>query len=428
MHKEQAHKEPRQETPPQKEQVELRQVAPDILITSVLNPSMRVFDIEMRTGYGTSYNSYAVIGSQKTALIDACHASFARDWLEKIDAALGGMPPDYLVMNHTEPDHSGAVSALLERWPQIPIIVSAPGAMNLKHITNREDLNLQMIKTTSHLDLGDISLHFILAPFLHWPDTMFTWLPERKVLFSGDFLGAHFCEPRLFDTQVLYRRDYIHEMESYFNSIMGPFKSYVLQGLDKLADINANFICPSHGPIVTKGCELENSLVRYRQWATPRPAQPTRIALFYCSAYGNTARLAEHIVQGVTEILPAAHISSHNLVLNEPGDLHEALNNSDALLIGSPTINRDALPVVWNLLAEIDAINIVKRPVALFGTYGWSGEAVPHLAARLQNLRARVFEPQLRVRFVPRATDLEAAKGFGRNFARQTFLPQEGDV
>ncbi|MDR2672374.1 MAG: FprA family A-type flavoprotein [Coriobacteriales bacterium] len=395
-------------------------VAPDVFVTSVLNPSMRVFDVVMGTKYGTSYNSYLVSGTTKTALIETSHATFATDWLEKVEAVLAGSAPDYLVMNHNEPDHSGAVVALLEHYPDVEIVISAAGAINLRHITNRTDLKLTVVKDTDSLDLGGLTLHFMMAPLLHWPDTMFTWLPERKVLFSCDFLGAHFCEPRLFDHAVVYRRAFTAEIKNYFDSIMGPFKPFVLKGLDKLNDLDIDFICPSHGPILTKGCELENSLQRYREWAMPAqkdtPDAP-HIALFYCSAYGNTAKLAQQITRGVTEALPAAQVDSYNLVETEPDILTAKLNDADALLIGSPTINRDALPVVWELLAGIDAINIIKRPVALFGSYGWSGEAVPHLAQRFEDLKARVFEQKFKVRFVPTDADLEAAAGFGRDFA-----------
>ncbi|MDR3315541.1 MAG: MBL fold metallo-hydrolase, partial [Coriobacteriales bacterium] len=206
----------------------MRNISPSVLITSVLNPNMRTFDVVMHTEYGTSYNSYVVLGSEKIALIDSSHLSFCEPYFDNLDRALEGRTPDYLVMNHTEPDHSGTVAALLERYPELTIIISQAGALYLKRIVNRDDLNLRIVKNGDTLELGDKTLHFIIAPFLHWPDTMFTWLPEEKVVFTCDFLGAHYCEPQLFDTKVIYRDAYTDAVHNYFSCIFSPFKSYVL--------------------------------------------------------------------------------------------------------------------------------------------------------------------------------------------------------
>jgi flavorubredoxin len=396
----------------------MEQVTPAVLVTSVLNPNMRVFDVVMRTAYGTSYNSYAVIGSEKIALIDASHATFSGDYLLKVEAALAGRKPDYLVMNHTEPDHSGTVRFLLERYPDITVVISRAGALYLKNIVNRDDFKLQTVSDGDSLSLGDKTLHFLSAPFLHWPDTMFTWLPEEKVVFTCDFLGAHYCEPRLFDSRVTYPDAYASAVRNYFDCIFGPYKPYVLKGLDILDGIDADFACTSHGPILTKGHQLEAVRRNYRQWAFQDPCDHPRIPLFFCSAYGNTKLLAERVAQGVRQALPNAEVTLFDLVDHELSELAPVMNDSSAFIIGSPTINRDALPVVWKLIADIDAVAIAKRPVALFGSYGWSGEAIPHLAERLTALKARVFENQLRVAFTPTDADLDTAEQLGREFAQ----------
>jgi flavorubredoxin len=391
-------------------------VTPAVLITSVLNPNMRVFDVVMHTEYGTSYNSYMVVGTKKIALIDASHATFGGDYLDKVAQALEGRSPDYLVLNHTEPDHSGTVATLLEHYPDIIIVISQAGALYLKNIVNRDDLKLMIVRDKDSLDLGDRTLHFISAPLLHWPDTMFTWLPEDKVVFTCDFLGAHYCEPRLFDTRVTYPAAYVSAIKNYFDCIFAPFKPSVLKGLEKLDALDATFACTSHGPILTKGHELERTKERYRQWATKGPCDHRRIPLFYCSAYGNTERLATHVARGVLRSQSDADVTCYDLVKHDLSELSELLNASDAFLIGSPTINRDALPVVWKLIADIDAVTIAKRPVALFGSYGWSGEAVPHLAERLSSIKAAVFEKHLKVAFTPTDADLKAAEELGEEF------------
>jgi flavorubredoxin len=377
---------------------------------------MRVFDVVMRTEYGTSYNSYVVVGSQSIALIDAAHATFYEDYFEKLEGALEGRVPDYLVMNHTEPDHSGTVAALLERYPELTVVISKAGAIYLKNIINRSDFKMRIVADGDSLDLGDQTLHFISAPFLHWPDTMFTWLPAKNIVFTCDFLGAHYCEPQLFDHRVIYRDAYSDAVKNYFDCIFAPFKPYVLKGLEKLNTLDAHYACTSHGPILTKICDLERVKAYYRAWATEEPHKRKRIPLFYCSAYGNTEQLATHVARGLLRSQQAAEITCYDLVEHDLAQLAALLNESDAFLIGSPTINRDALPIVWNLIAGIDAVTISRRPVALFGSYGWSGEALPHLAERLTSLRAKVFEEQFKVSFTPTPADLKAAETFGETF------------
>ncbi|MDR1358726.1 MAG: FprA family A-type flavoprotein [Coriobacteriales bacterium] len=390
-----------------------------VFITSVLNPNMRVFDVVMCTEYGTSYNSYVVVGSDKTALIDANHATFSHEWLEKVDEALGGGKPDYLVLNHTEPDHSGCVAACLKRYPELEVVCSAAAAINIKHITNLPELEPRVVKDGESIDLGGLTLQFVSAPFLHWPDTMFTWIPEQKLLFSCDFLGAHFCEPRLFDHKIVFARDYTTAFKEYYDAIMAPFGPWVAKGLDKLEALDPEVVAPSHGPILTKRGRLATGIEHYRAWsAVPAADTPRKISLFYCSAYGNTQKLAAAIATGIRKALPEARVCAHDLVDADMAHLGAELNSSDAFLLGSPTLNRDAVPPIWNLVAEIDAVNIAKRPVAFFGSYGWSGEALPALSERLATLKAAVYEPQFRVRFVPSENELDAAEEFGAEFAR----------
>ncbi|MCL2654614.1 MAG: FprA family A-type flavoprotein [Coriobacteriia bacterium] len=406
-------------------------VTPSILVTSVLNPNMRVFDVAMRTEYGTSYNSYVVIGSEKIALIEAAHADFLDVYFAHLDEALEGRTPDYLVLNHTEPDHTGTVAALLERYPELKIVISRSGALFLKSIVNRDDLDCLIVSDGEVLDLGERSLQFICAPLLHWPDTMFTYCPEERTVFTCDFLGSHYCEPDTFDVKITYPAAYLSSAKHYFDSIMSPFSPAVRCGLDKVRALDVDYVCVSHGPILTRGCELERQIARYSKWATETGAGagagagatggsscvPLRVPVFFCSAYGNTAALAEHIATGIRAALAGATVELYDLIEYDLAELRALMNASDAFALGTPTVNRDALGVVWELLAGIEGINFAKRPVAVFGSYGWSGEGVPHVVERLASMKAAVFEQQLRVKFVPTAADLAAAEDFGRQFA-----------
>ena len=394
-------------------------VTPSIQVTSVLNPNMRIFDVSMRTEYGTSYNSYVVQGREKIALIEAAHASFIDAYFDHLDRVLEGRTPDYLVLDHTEPDHTGAVRALLERYPDIAIVISRPGSLFLKHIVNRADLDCLVVGDGDTLDLGGKTLRFISAPLLHWPDTMFTYCPQDKTVFTCDFLGSHYCEPEIFDTKITYPRAYESAAKHYFDSIMAPFAPSVRAGLEKLRALDIEYACVSHGPILTRGHELERQIERYTAWAAEAPRDHPRVPVFFCSAYGNTAALAARVTAGIRAAAPTAEVELHDLTEHSLEELRALMNASDAFALGTPTINREALPVVWELLAGADGINFAKRPVAVFGSYGWSGEGVPHIAERLTSMKAAVFEQQLRVQFTPTEADLDSAESLGRAFAQQ---------
>ena len=204
----------------------------DVWSVGVLNPSLRVFDIVMTSPYGTSYNAYLVTGGEKTALIETVHKDYFDQLVGNIEEVLPLEKLDYLIMNHTEPDHSGSVRALLERCPNLTVLCSNPARKFLSAIAN-EDFPCRVVKDGDTLDLGGKTLTFLSAPLLHWPDTMFTWDPADQTLFTCDFLGAHFCEPTMVDTgiQAEYRGRYEAELKNYFDCIFGPFHPAVLAAL-----------------------------------------------------------------------------------------------------------------------------------------------------------------------------------------------------
>ncbi|MDR2515710.1 MAG: FprA family A-type flavoprotein [Christensenellaceae bacterium] len=397
----------------------MRKIKPSINFAGVLNPGMRVFDVIMRTEYGTSYNSYVVKGAEKTAIIEASHRGFSHLYGQILEEALEGRTPEYLILNHTEPDHSGSVACLLEKYPGLQVFCSQAAAIYLKNIVNREGFSPHIVRDGDSLDLGGTTLKFISAPFLHWPDSIFTYLPEEKTVFSCDFLGAHYCEPGVLDQEIVYGPEYFGALKYYYDCIFGPFAPYVRAGLQKLKSLEFDTVCPSHGPVLTKDGVLGRVLELYEGWSAEKQAGPARIPIFYCSAYGNTKSLAQAVREGILNAIPDANAPLYNIIEHDLSALAEELNGSGAFLIGSPTINREAVPPAWQLLSLADAVNIQKRPVALFGSFGWSGEALPHLAERLSSLKCAVFGQQLKVCFVPTDEDLAAAKAFGEAFAKQ---------
>ena len=247
---------------------------------------------------------------------------------------------------------------------------------------------------------------------------MFTWCPEEKTLFPCDMFGSHYCEPYVFDYNTVYPDKYEIAFKGYYDAIFGPFKPYVISGLDKIKDLDIQRICTSHGPVITKQGRLDYVMEQYRIWSTPVPKETRQIPLFYCSAYGNTGLIAHAIRDGIREALPEADCETYDLNKHELGDMAALLNSADAFCVGSPTLNADAVAPIWMLLAHVDAINSKKKPVLVFGSYGWSGEAVPNLTARLNGLKMNVFGEGLKITFVPSEEDLAAAKELGRQFAQ----------
>ncbi|MEG0693229.1 MAG: FprA family A-type flavoprotein, partial [Oscillospiraceae bacterium] len=362
----------------------INRITNDVYSVGVLNPSLRIFDVVMATEFGTTYNSYIVKGSEKTALIDSSHLDFFEAYIENLKDVCEISSIEYLIMNHNEPDHSGSIVKLLELLPNLKIITTQAGSIYLKNIVNNKDMNITVAKDGDTLDLGGKTLTFINAPFLHWPDSMFTYLKEEKILFSCDFFGSHYCEPRIFDTLMLPKRkiQYDSALLNYFTAIFSPFKPYVAKGLEKIKDLEIDYACTSHGPILSKQGFLPEVMDKYAKWCAPATKDKKVIPLFYCSAYNNTELIAQSIAEGISEIMPTAEVNCYDLNEHNMSDMAALLNSCDAFMIGSPTINKDAVPPIWVLLSHIDAINIAKRPVAIFGSYGWSGEAFKNIRLR----------------------------------------------
>lgn len=383
----------------------------------VLNPNMRIFDVIMRTEFGTSYNAYLITG-EKNVLIDTVHLNFFDEYLDNIRSVIDPAKLDYLIMDHNEPDHSGSINKLLEIAPQLQILSSPGGKIYLSHITNRPDLNVRAVKDGETLDIGGgKTLRFVNAPFLHWPDSMFTWLEADKVAFTCDFLGCHFCEPRVLDSRVIYKKNFESAFRVYFDAIFSPFKPYVVKGLEKLNGLDADYVCTSHGPVLTRGVFLETAKERYAEWSAPAARTVKDIPVFYCSAYGNTAALAERIAAGIRSVCPDAQVPLFDLNENDMSEMKARMNEADAFLLGSPTINKDAVPPVWEMACSVDAINCKGKLVTAFGSYGWSGEGVPGLVSRLKGLGMKVFEEGYTCRFVPSEEERKAAFAFGARFA-----------
>lgn len=385
----------------------------NVYSVGVLNPSLRVFDIVMESRYGTSYNAFLITG-EKNVLIDTVHAPFFEEYLSNIRSIIDISKIDYLIMNHTEPDHSGSVAKLLEINPNITVYCTTAAKMYLSAITN-ENFKCIVVKQDDKLDVGGRELEFIVAPLLHWPDSMFTWMPSEKTLFTCDFLGAHFCEPTMLDSAVHYEDKYLGEFRYYYDGIFSPFKPYVLAGLDKIKDLPVEMVCPSHGPCLTGSIQKCETL--YREWSQPVVHEKKIVGILYASAYGCTTKLAQAAYDALSKN-EALDVRKTDIVFTPFTEVAQLANEADALLVGSCTINRDAPKIVWDMLASIDAINTKQKPAGAFGSYGWSGEAVPMIKSRLEHLKYRFIGDGLKINFMPTDADLAAMASYAEEIIK----------
>lgn len=392
------------------------EIAPGTHWIGALDPSLREFDIILKTANGTTYNSYCVRGTQGVAIIDTVKESHADEFFERLEQVVRYDEITTIVLNHLEPDHSGALPELMRRAPQAKLYISAKGKLMLKALVKSIELEFTIVKTGDTVDLGGRTLQFINTPFLHWPDTQCTLVEEQGVLFSGDVFGCHFCDARLFNDQV---GDFRFSFEYYYQHIMRPFREHVLEALELLEPLPIKLIAPAHGPILREA--PLSYMQRYRQLASPLlhnevGANNKSLLVFYISSYGNTARMAQAVGEGA-ETIAGVRVSLYDLQAGGDLPFVDLIEEADGLAIGSPTINGDAVKPVWDLLSSLAVIKVSDKLGASFGSYGWSGEAINMVEDRLRGLKLRVPIKGVRARLIPTEEELESCRDLGKQLA-----------
>ena len=387
------------------------QAKENIWYVGVQDPGLRVFDIIMHSDHGTSYNSYIVKGTEKTVLFETSKEPFFEEFLANIREVCDPASLDYIVVNHTEPDHTGSMKRLLELAPGATVLGSGTALTFLKEIVNGP-FPSRAVTEKDEIDLGGLTMKFLSVPMLHWPDSMYTYIPELKALFTCDSFGCHYADPRVFND--LIDGDFTPAYKYYFDHIIGPFKDpFMRSALDKIGSLPVEFVGNGHGPVLRSG--VQKYFDMYRTWCRPEQRPEKVVAVAYVSAYGYTRRLAEHIRDGLKE--GGVRVEMYDLVSDDTA-AKAAVAAADGFLLGSPTLVGDALPPVYEMFLGLNPIIHKGKPAGAFGSYGWSGEAVPNLTARMQQLRLSLPLEGMRVRFCPTQEDLAAAVQFGRDFAK----------
>ncbi|MDR1208699.1 MAG: FprA family A-type flavoprotein [Clostridiales bacterium] len=384
-----------------------------------LDYDIKVFDIIMRTDYGTTYNAYIVRGAEKIALVEVSKAAFWDEFAARAEEAAGLSKIDYIVLNHTEPDHTGSLAKLLAVNPDATVVGTRAALGFVSAITNAP-FNRIVAGEGSSLDLGGVTLRFIPVPFLHWPDTMFTYSPELKALFTCDAFGCHYADAAVFNDVIA--GDFYDAYKYYFDNILGPFRPHVRAMLEKISSLDFDIILPGHGPVLR--ADLGRYIGYYREWAREPVWEKPTVTIPFVSAYGYTRRLAEAISDGLREA--GAEVFPFDLVYDDAAECLARINVSDGLIIGTPTLVGDALPPIYKLLADLNPIIHRGKLAAAFGSFGWSGEGVPNVEARFKALKLKIVLPGLKVNFNPDDADIDKAREFGFRFGAEAVRAHEG--
>lgn len=389
------------------------------------DPDLRSLDIILRTANGTSYNAYEVRGDAGVAVIDTVKAEFSASFFRRLETVAGYDEISTVVLNHLEPDHSGALPELLRRAPRAQLRVSHQALPMLKGLFDPEEFagRITGVGTGDTVDLGNRQLEFFNTPYLHWPDTQCTWLESEGILFSGDFLGCHYCDTRLFNDAV---GDFRFSFDYYYAHIMRPFRAHVRTALDLIEPLLLRTIAPAHGPLLRE--DPRDYVRRYRALSKSglHRNRVKTLAIFYISAYGATRRMAEAVAAGAEAAAAAGEtvgagdgvrVSLYDIEGSEPHSFVDLIEEADALIFGSPTIHGDAVKPLWDLLSSLTMVDVKGKLGAAFGSYGWSGEAVPMIEDRLRRLKLRVPVQGVKARLAPTPDEFAACHALGREIA-----------
>jgi flavorubredoxin/flavin reductase (DIM6/NTAB) family NADH-FMN oxidoreductase RutF len=367
------------------------------------------FEVEYALGRGTTANSYW-IEADRAALIDLPGESFTELFLSAKGAELSRL--QYVILGHINPNRATTLQKLLELHPQIQIVCSNPAAIALRSILEGTQLNLQVIKGDEAIDLGQgHRLEFLLAPTPRWPDRLLTFDHGTGVLYTDKLFGCHVASDQVFDEGW---ESLLEDRRYYFDCLMAPAAKQVLSAVNDIATYPARIYAPGHGQLVKHGLQELTNL--YRQWSNQQSQRELSVALIYASAYGNTATVAQAIASGITKAGVA--VNAINCEFVEPEDLRQAVAASQGFIIGSPTLGGHAPTPVQTALGIVLATADRNKLAGVFGSFGWSGEAIDLLDTKLRDAGYKFgFEP-IRVKFKPTASTLKECEEVGTDFAQ----------
>jgi flavorubredoxin len=365
---------------------------------------------ELSTHRGTSYNSYLIV-DEKTVLVDTVWEPFQDEWIENLRQVVDPAKIDIVVANHAEPDHSGALPAIMRLCPSATVVVSKRGAESVPGHYH-QPWNFRPVGTGDRLPIGSGELVFVEAPMLHWPDSMFTYLAGKSILFPNDAFGQHYAAAFRFNDHVDQQELY-EEALKYYANILTPFSPLVARKIDEVLALGlpVEMIAPSHGVIWRK--DPLQIVRKYQEWAAQKPEK--RAVILYDTMWQATRRMAEAIGEGLAAGgVPFTVV--HTAVMDRNDALVEVFR-SRAVVVGSPTLNQGLLPSIMPILEDLRGLKFKNKIGAAFGSYGWSGECVRQIEEHLEKARIPLAAPHVMAKWQPMPQDLQRCRDLGRTVA-----------
>jgi flavorubredoxin len=371
-----------------------REIVPNVHFVGAPDFDRRLFDSLIPLPDGTSYNAYLVRGRDKVALIDTVEPKM----LHVLETYLRDVPRvDYVISNHTEQDHSGSIPWVLERYPQAQLVASEPARAMLADHLGLDPAKIRVVADGEKLDLGGKALRFIYTPWVHWPETMSTYLEEDRILFSCDWFGSHIAVSDLF---VDGADCILAEAKRYYAEIMMPFRKIVQKNLDKIKDLEIRLIAPSHGPIIRDPASI---IAAYRDWTDDRPHNT--VVLPWVTMHGSTEMLVQRLIDGLSE--GGVTVFPFNMATADIGKMAMALVDAATLVVAAPTVHVGPHPMALEAVVLANALRPKVRFAAILGSYGWGGKMVDVISGAMPNLKVELL-PSVISKGLPKAADLEA--------------------
>jgi len=362
--------------------VAIQELKSGIYSVGVRDWSRRLFDELIPLPDGTSYNSYLIKGSEKIALIDSVDVPKGDELLANLKS-LGLTTLDYVISNHAEQDHSGSIPAVLAAYPMAKVVTNEKCQGFLQDLLQIQTEKFITVTDGETLSLGDRTLEFVFTPWVHWPETMSTYLREDQILFSCDFFGSHLATSNLF---VHNESKVLDDAKRYYAEIMMPFRSIIRKNIAKVEKLGIQYIAPSHGPVYDKPALIIDA---YKDWVSDRVSNT--VVLAYVSMHGSTEKMAYHLTDAL--INRGIEVKVFNLTQTDLGNLAMALVDAATIILGSSTVLAGPHPAAVYAATLVNALKPKIKFASVFGSFGWGGRTVEVITANMSNLKVELIEP-----------------------------------
>ncbi|SMP18157.1 Flavorubredoxin [Desulfurobacterium pacificum] len=389
----------------------VKKIKESVYWVGVIDWDRVIFDELVTLPEGTSYNSYLVSGSEKVALIDTVEPHKREEFFRNLEE-LGVEKIDYIISNHAEQDHSGSIPYVLDKFPDAKVVTNAKCKTMLVDLLGLSEDVFLVIEDREELPLGNKTLKFFMAPWVHWPETMFTYLVEDKVLFTCDFLGSHIATSELFDTTDENRAKVYLETKRYYAEIMMPFRNFIRKHLVLIDELKPEIIAPSHGVVIR---DVEFMTGAYKEWVSDK-VKPM-VVIPFVSMHESTRGMVEFLTSELSK--EGIIVRPYNLITADIGNVAMDLVDAAAVVLASPTVLAGAHPAVISFAYLMNGLRPKTKFLSVIGSYGWNGKVmVKHIQDTLKNVKAEWIEPVL-VKGMPKEKDFDLLKRFAINLAEK---------